>query len=57
MKSKMILQVHDELLIETAIDEEAAVRKLLEEEMMGAANLSVPLEVDIHAGKNWYEAK
>ncbi|MDD3415164.1 MAG: DNA polymerase I [Lachnospiraceae bacterium] len=57
MKSKLILQVHDELLIETAIEEEEQVRKILHDEMMEAANLAVRLEIDIHAGKNWYEAK
>jgi DNA polymerase-1 len=57
LKSKLILQVHDELLIETAIEEEEQVRKILHDEMMEAANLAVRLEIDIHAGKNWYEAK
>ena len=53
----MILTVHDELLVETAIEEEDAVRKILEEEMHGAADLAVTLEIDAHVGKNWYEAK
>jgi DNA polymerase-1 len=57
LKSTLILQVHDELLIETAIEEEEQVRKILHDEMMEAANLAVRLEIDIHAGKNWYEAK
>lgn len=57
LKSKLILQVHDELLIETAEEEVETVSKILEEEMKGAANLAVELEVDSHAGKNWYEAK
>ena len=57
LKSKLILQVHDELLIETAKEEEARVAVILEEEMKGAADLSVALEVDMHTGENWYEAK
>ena len=57
LKSKMILQVHDEILIETAKEEEAQVRRILEEEMKGAASLAVTLEVDIHSGTDWYEAK
>ena len=57
MKSKMLLQVHDEILIEAAKEEEAQVRRILEEEMKGAASLAVTLEVDIHSGTDWYEAK
>lgn len=57
LKSKLILQVHDELLIETAREEETRVAAILEEEMKGAADLSVALEVDMHTGENWYEAK
>ncbi len=57
MKSRLILQVHDELLIEAAKDEEQAVYDMLKEEMMSAMKLSVPLEIDVHSGTNWYEAK
>ena len=57
LKSKMILQVHDEILIEASKDEEETVKKILEEEMKGAANLAVVLEVDVHSGTDWYEAK
>lgn len=57
LKSKLILQVHDELLVETAIDEKEIVIKILIEEMQGAANLMVPLMADVHSGNNWYEAK
>lgn len=57
LKSKMILQVHDELLIETAKDEVEQVKQILTEEMEGAVNLSVKLEIDMHTGTNWYEAK
>ena len=56
-KSKLILQVHDELLIETWEEEEAQVKVILEEEMVHAAELSVKLEVDLHTGSDWYEAK
>ncbi|MCD7716856.1 MAG: DNA polymerase I [Lachnospiraceae bacterium] len=57
MKSRLILQVHDELLVETAIEELDEVRDLMVKEMQNAASLRVKLEVDIHDGKNWYEAK
>lgn len=57
LKSKLILQVHDELLIETLKEEKEQVRIILEEEMAQAAELSVRLEVDLHTGSDWYEAK
>ena len=57
LKSRLVLQVHDELLIETKKEELAAVSRILEEEMKGAARLSVELEVDMHKGESWYEAK
>ncbi len=57
LKSKLILQVHDELLIETVKEEAEKVRKILEEEMNSAADLLVNLEVDLHEGNDWYEAK
>ncbi len=57
LKSKLILQVHDELLIETAEDEIEVVKKLLTENMKSAAELAVTLEIDLHTGENWYEAK
>jgi len=57
LKSRLILQVHDELVIETLREEEEQVRKLLEENMKAAAELAVSLEVDLHTGENWYEAK
>ena len=56
-RSRLILQVHDELLVETAAEEEQEVRKILAEEMHGAAQLSVMLEIDVHAGSDWYQAK
>ncbi len=57
LRSRLILQVHDELLIETAVEEEEQVRKILTEEMMHAADLAVELEIDLHTGNSWYEAK
>lgn len=57
LKSKLILQVHDELLIETLKEEEDTVRKILTDNMKAAADLAVTLEVDLHTGDNWYEAK
>ena len=56
LKSKLILQVHDELLIEAAGDEEEYVKTLLAEEMRHAADLAVTLEVDVKSGRNWFEA-
>ncbi len=57
LKSKLLVQVHDELLLEVAKDEEEKVTQILTDEMVHAADLSVLLEVDVHTGKNWYEAK
>ena len=57
LKSKILVQVHDELLIETAEDELEIVKKLLVENMENAASLAVPLKVEAEVGKNWYEAK
>lgn len=57
LKSKLILQVHDELLIETANDEVDIVKSILLEGMKNAANLSVDLEIDTHVGNTWYESK
>ena len=57
LSSRLILQVHDELLIETKTGEVETVRRILREEMMGAADLAVELVVDMNQGENWYEAK
>lgn len=57
MKSRLVLQVHDELLIETHHTEIDTVKEILREEMEQAAVLAVPLEIDMHTGNNWYEAK
>lgn len=56
LKSKLILQVHDELLIEAYEDELEQVKEILKDRMMHAAELLVPMEVDLNVGKNWYEA-
>lgn len=56
LKSRLLLQVHDELLLEASTEELDAVEQILSEEMEGAAELSVPLEIDMKQGKNWYEA-
>ena len=57
MKSRLVLQVHDELLIEAHKDEVEQVQEILKFEMEHAASLLVPLDIDMHVGENWYEAK
>ncbi len=57
LRSRLILQVHDELLIETWKEEEEQVRRILAEEMEQAADLAVKLEVDMNTGTDWYESK
>lgn len=57
LKSRLLLQVHDELLIETYEDEIDTVKSVLEEEMCGACELRVALEIDMQEGRNWYDAK
>jgi DNA polymerase-1 len=57
MESKMLLQVHDELVFEVHPDELDAIRKMVTTEMEGATQLSVPLVVDIGIGENWLETK
>jgi len=57
VKSRILLQVHDELVLEAAEAEIAQVSGLLRTAMSGAAELAVPLAVDVHIGKNWAEAK
>ena len=57
LKSKLVLQVHDELLIETYEDEEEKVKNILKSCMENAIKLKVPLNAEIEKGKNWYEAK
>jgi len=57
LRSRLILQVHDELLVEAHIDEKERVARIMLEEMQGAASLSVELEAEVKEGSNWYEAK
>ena len=57
LASRLILQIHDELLVENVPEEEDKVRKLLADEMAGAAVLEVALETDVHSGDDWYMAK
>lgn len=56
LKSRMLLQVHDELVLEVAPGERETVEKLVAEQMGAAADLSVPLDVQIGIGASWYEA-
>ena len=56
LKARIVLQIHDELLVETPFDEVERVRKLLHDEMKNAVSLSVPLEVEVGEGKDWFEA-
>lgn len=57
LHAKLVLQVHDELIVETPENEIDIVTKLLQEEMENAAHLSVPLSTDVHTGQNWLLAK
>ena len=57
LKSKLIVQVHDELLIETSNDEEKVVKEILKTEMENVIKLRVPLQADVTEGYSWYEAK
>ena len=57
LRSRIVLQVHDELLIEAHKDEVEQVKEILVQKMEQAVQLDVPLIIDIHTGKNWYEAK
>ncbi len=57
LKSKIILQIHDELIIETLQEEKEIVRKILKESMENAIKLKVPLLVELQEANNWYDAK
>jgi DNA polymerase-1 len=53
LQAKLLLQIHDELVLEFPPEEREALERLVQEEMAGAAELAVPLKVDIHCGPNW----
>ena len=57
LKSKLILQVHDELIVEAPLDEAIIASQIVKEEMENAMQLSVKLEADVHGGSSWYDAK
>ena len=57
LQSRIILQVHDELVFEVTTDEIESVEKIIHDEMEHVVELKIPLPVDIHIGKNWAEAK
>ena len=57
LSSRLILQVHDELIVEAPVDEAEKAAALLSEEMHNAVSLSVALTADAGTGKTWYEAK
>ena len=56
-EARLVLQVHDELIVECPEEQAASVAKLLEDEMENVVKLSVPLTAEAHWGKNWLEAK
>lgn len=57
LKSKLILQVHDELIVEAKNEEIEQVKKILRESMEGAIKLTIPLKIDMKQGDNWYDSK
>ena len=57
LKTKLILQVHDELVLDAPKDEAKRAAEILKSEMENAVKLNVPLTVDVHTGENWYDAK
>ena len=57
MKSQLVLQVHDELIVEAPLDEMEKAAAILSQEMQNAAHLSIPLKADVNSGENWYIAK
>ena len=57
MKTKLILQVHDELVLDAPESEKDKAVEILKTEMENAVKLKVPLTVEVHCGKNWYDAK
>ena len=57
LRARLLMQVHDELIVECPASEQEQVERLLTEEMEQAASLSVPLIAEAHSGKNWLAAK
>ena len=57
INGKIVLQIHDELLLEVALQDKEKAKQILKESMEGAMKLSVPLEVEISEGNSWYEVK
>ena len=57
LKTKILLQIHDELLLEAPVEEAETAAEILKQEMMSAAELLVPLSVEVKTGDNWYETK
>ena len=57
LQAKLVLQVHDELIVECPESEAETVSSILTEEMASVAHLAVPLTAEAHVGKNWLEAK
>jgi DNA polymerase-1 len=57
LQSKMLLQIHDELVFEFPLEERDALAQLVVDEMAGAADLAVPLKIDVKTGKNWAECE
>ena len=57
LRARLILQVHDELIVECPVEEAERAAAILGEEMRGAAALSVPLTADVSQGQTWYDAK
>jgi DNA polymerase-1 len=57
LKARLILQVHDELIVEAPAEEQEQVLAILKQEMEQAVSLKVAMSVDAHIGKNWYDAE
>ena len=57
IESKILLQVHDEIIVDVKLNELEQVKKIIKEEMENVYKLDVPLKVEIDTGTNWYEAK
>ena len=57
LKSRLLLQIHDELLIEALDNEIVRVKQIMEEEMVNAVKLKVALQIDMHEGNCWFDAK